>query len=142
MKRIALTIAILAFFADDLRAQARYMGKQSGDAVFVSLPMDKLSRSPDWDIRHAETLEPQESTNELLGTYRHRLVRTRTARVVRERNYSVALRTWFHLDDSAVADRNPEYVRGKIPKCQVAIANRFAINIPCLVPDFRWDLCQ
>ena len=58
MKRIALTIAILAFFSNDLRAQARYMGRQNGDAVFVSLPMDKLSRSPDWDIRRAETLEP------------------------------------------------------------------------------------
>ena len=50
-----------------------------------------------------------------LGTYRHRLVRARTAGAVCERYDSGAVGTWFHLDDSAVADRNPEYVMSQVP---------------------------
>ena len=84
----------------------------------------------------------QEPTDELLGTYRHRLVRARTARAVRERDKSGAVRTWFYLDDSAVADRNAEYVRGQVSKRQAAITDCLAIDIPSLFPCFRWSLCQ
>ena len=84
----------------------------------------------------------QEPSDKLLGTYSRRLVRARTAGAISERNNSGAVDAWFHLNDSAVADRNAEYVRSQIPKCQPAIADRFAVDIPSLLPDFRWDLCQ
>ena len=93
----------------------------------------------------ANLLEParqymlQEPTNELLGTYPHRFVRTRSAGAVRERDHSCGIGAMFDLDDSLVADRNSEYVRGQIPQCQPAIANRLAIDIPSFVPNLRCD---
>ncbi len=58
MTRIALTFAVLALFANDLLAQIRFMGRQDGDAIFVSLPMEKLSQTPEWDSSHKDELEP------------------------------------------------------------------------------------
>ena len=48
----------------------------------------------------------QEPTNKLLRAHTHRLVRTRSAWAVRERDHSGAIDARLYLDDSAVADRN------------------------------------
>src|SRR3990172_9468358 len=44
----------------------------------------------------------------------------------------------FQLDQAAVADGYAENIRRQIPQGCAAIAHRFAVNNPILLPDLRW----
>lgn len=45
----------------------------------------------------------------------------------------------FELDQAAVADCDPEDVRCQVLEGSVAIADRFAVDDPVLLPDIGWD---
>ncbi len=45
----------------------------------------------------------------------------------------------FELDQTAVTDGDPENVRSEILEGSAAIADRFAVDDPLLLPDIGWD---
>jgi hypothetical protein len=46
----------------------------------------------------------------------------------------------FELDQATVADGNPEDIRSQVLEGSTAIADRFAVNDPLLLPDGSWYL--
>jgi hypothetical protein len=77
----------------------------------------------------------EEAVDELIGGEGAELELAGIGRVVAKGDLVV-----FELDQTAVADGNPENVGSQVLKGSAAIADRFAVDDPLLLPHIGWEI--